>query len=111
MKRDLCVYHHPQKTLLHMPRFDVKIKVKETRPSTKGNRCNIYNVGDELRFSRGKIEGKICGWALSAIYPYVTALAYGGEIPWEENTHKATVCCPDLPNLVVFEIERGNESK
>jgi uncharacterized repeat protein (TIGR04076 family) len=50
--------------------------------------------------------GKLCPHAVHVLYPTVDVLRFGGTYPWEDDPDKATVCCPDSNNPVVFEVRR-----
>ena len=45
-----------------------------------------------------------CSWAHNAIFPFIQALKYGGNFPWEKEKGTAMACCPDPYNTVVFKI-------
>ncbi|KYK33249.1 MAG: TIGR04076 family protein [Theionarchaea archaeon] len=71
----------------------------------EGGTCPFgLKVGDTFTIGEKTPPG-ICHWAYLVIFPFATALRFGGRIPWEEEG-VCTVCCPDPNNPVVFEIRR-----
>lgn len=73
--------------------------------SQKGTCAAGHKVGDE--FPVGDLTtAKLCSFAFYTIFPFVTALHYGGSFPWEKDPDRTTVCCPDPSNPVVFELRR-----
>ncbi len=79
----------------------VRIFVKEIR----GGECPLgFKKGDEFLVEGPTIPSGMCAWAWQAIYPFVVALRFKGEIPWEKDRKRASICCPDANNTVVFEI-------
>ena len=81
-----------------------KIKITVDKIKGKGI-CSLgLKKGDKFWFRE---EGSdFCLWAQNAIFPFITALRYGGSFPWEKNKDVAYACCPDPYNSVVFKIER-----
>lgn len=73
--------------------------------SQKGNCVAEHKVGDEFRVGDTTPAG-MCSWAFYAVFPFATALQFGGSFPWEEDPDKATIACPDPENPVVFELRR-----
>ncbi len=63
-----------------------------------------HKVGDE--FVIDEVGTNMCLWAFHTLYPFVTALKYGGDLPWEKEKGKALVSCPDPDNTVIFELKR-----
>ena len=47
----------------------------------------------------------VCGFLYNAIFPYLTALQFGGVFPWEKNKDKFLAGCPDNYKVVI-EIRR-----
>ncbi|MCD6245868.1 TIGR04076 family protein [candidate division WOR-3 bacterium] len=77
-------------------------KIVEIRGTGK---CSYgHRVGDE--FVIDEVGTNMCLWAFHTLFPFVTALKYGGDLPWEENKGKALVSCPDPHNTVIFELRR-----
>ncbi|MCL4387042.1 TIGR04076 family protein [Patescibacteria group bacterium] len=70
------------------------------------SRGNCYKVGQEWKFGFHEIPKDFCSLAYSALLPYISAVAFGGKIPWEKKAGYATACCSDHANLVIFEIEK-----
>jgi len=91
-------------------------------PATLGRRvvCRVLSVGSALgnpdpACSYGHQPGEeyeigetcppgLCSWAFNALYPFATALRFGGSLPWEEVPGRALVSCPDPASTVVFEL-------
>jgi len=73
--------------------------------SQKGSCVAEHKEGDEFLVA-DKTPTGMCSWAFYAIFPFVTALQFGGSFPWENDRDKATVACPDPANPVVFELRR-----
>ena len=44
-----------------------------------------------------------------ALDDFIAVLEFGGALPWEPDSTKAVVACPDPHNVVVFELERLEE--
>jgi len=82
-----------------------KIKVRVVRILEKGTCPDGLKVGDEFVFERLP-PPNFCHWAYYSILPFVTALTFGGNIPWEEKEGTCRLCCPDPDNPVVLEISR-----
>ncbi|OGN91777.1 MAG: hypothetical protein A2Z75_05590 [Chloroflexi bacterium RBG_13_50_10] len=73
--------------------------------SQKGS-CSLgHKVGDEFRLA-DKTPPGMCPWAFYTLFPFVSALQFGGSFPWEKDKDKATIACPDPENPVVFELKR-----
>ena len=76
------------------------------RVARKKGTCPLgHKVGDEFEIGDYTPNG-MCSWALYAIFPFATALQFGGNFPWEDNPGKAIAACPDSENPVVFELRR-----
>ncbi|MCX6004409.1 MAG: TIGR04076 family protein [Chloroflexi bacterium] len=73
--------------------------------SQKGTCSAGHKVGDEFMISNTTREG-MCAWAYYALFPFASALMYGGKFPWESDPNRCTVACPDPANPVVFELIR-----
>ena len=52
----------------------------------------------------------MCLGAWDAVAPYVTALLFGGNFPWEEKKGFATIHCPD-PKGITLELERIEDTE
>jgi len=84
-------------------KFKIKVRVKKI---LEGGTCPLgLKPGDEFVFEHLPPQD-FCHWAFHVILPFATALRFGGNIPWEKEEGKATLCCPDAQNPVVFELER-----
>ena len=73
--------------------------------SQKGNCSAGHKVGDEFVISE-KTPSGICSWSFYTLFPFAQVLKFGGSFPWEEDSNKAIVACPDPVNPVVFELRR-----
>jgi len=84
------------------------IKIVAKVVSQKGHCEAKHAVGDE--FIIDDITPKdMCSWALYTIFPFYSALKFGGSFPWEKDSNKVTVACPDPDNPVLFELTRIRE--
>lgn len=73
--------------------------------SQRGTCAAGHKVGD--RFVIGdKTPAGMCSWAFYSLFPFAGVLQYGGAFPWEKDSNKTTVACPDPDNPVVFELRR-----
>ncbi len=92
--------------------YPIAVTVKEI--IGKGTPACGFKPGDSWEVAGNETINDFCGWAFTAIFPFITVLRFGGKFPWEEDPDTATVCCPDPHNPVVFEIKRkdsrGQES-
>ncbi|HEX7364591.1 MAG TPA: TIGR04076 family protein [Dehalococcoidia bacterium] len=84
---------------------DESYEVSATVISQKGTCQAGHKVGDEFRIA-DKTPPGMCPWAFYALFPFISALVFGGSFPWEKDKDKATVACPDPANPVVFELKR-----
>lgn len=82
-----------------MPAFKAVIK------SIKGHCGAGHQAGDELSLSCWD-SGGLCGFFYHDIFYYVSALQFGGEIPWARDG-VLTLECPDRHNLVTLELSKG----
>jgi len=73
--------------------------------SQKGTCFAGHKVGDEFLMSE-KTPAGMCSWAFYTLFPFAKVLQFGGSFPWEEDSDKAIVACPDPANPVVFELRR-----
>jgi len=73
--------------------------------SQKGTCAAGHKMGDEFALGDCTPAG-MCSWAFYTIFPFATALQFGGSFPWEDSPGKAVVACPDSLNPVVFELRR-----
>ena len=68
--------------------------------------CSLgHKVGDEFVIGDYTPAG-MCSWAFYTLFPFATALQFGGSFPWESDPDKAVVACPDSANQTVFELRR-----
>ncbi|MBS7637654.1 TIGR04076 family protein [Candidatus Bathyarchaeota archaeon] len=85
-------------------------KVVLTVLETRGERpCSYYKVGDRITFEGAEIvkeeSDRLCIYALSALFPYITALTR--DTPKEDwINRKETIQCPDDARPVIFKITR-----
>ena len=77
----------------------VRIVVKDGECQGK-----IHRVGQVFTV-RGTTPEGMCLGAWNAVAPYLTALGYGGNFPWEKEEGVATIHCPD-PNGITLELRR-----
>ena len=68
---------------------------------------NVHQVGQEIDVEN-TTPGGMCLGAWNAIAPYLTALRYGGNFPWEKEKGVATIHCPD-PKGITLELRRIEE--
>ena len=73
--------------------------------SQQGSCVAGHKVGDEFLIGDITPQG-MCTWAFYTVFPFVSALQYNGSFPWEPDSGKAIVACPDPTNPVVFELRR-----
>jgi len=71
-----------------------------------GGKCSggHHRIGDRYEIEEETPQG-MCLSAWGAIFPYVMALFYGGEIKWTNGPLKEKIHCPD-PKGIVLEVER-----
>jgi len=63
-----------------------------------------HKVGQEFIVEHTTPAG-MCLDAWNAIAPYVSALRFGGNFPWEKEEGVATIHCPD-PKGITLELRR-----
>ena len=73
--------------------------------SQKGTCEAEHKVGDVFVIGQ-KTPSGMCPWAFYALFPFAEVLQYGGSFPWETDSNRTTVACPDPMNPVVFELRR-----
>jgi len=82
-------------------RYDIKITLM-----SQLKKCpNGHKVGDQFIVGR-TTPGGMCMGAFGALLPFITALRYGGDFPWEKEKGSATLCCPDPEVVNTFKLER-----
>lgn len=74
--------------------------------SQKGVCSAGHKVEDEFLIG-DKTPSGMCAWAFYTIFPFVSTLQFNGCFPWEEDSEKAIVACPDPANPVIFELRRA----
>jgi len=67
----------------------------------------VHQVGQVIKVER-TTPGGMCLGAWNAIAPYITALRYGANFPWEKEKGVATIHCPD-PKGITLELRRSEE--
>ncbi len=84
--------------------YNVKVEVVEIKGSGK---CPMgIKVGDTFEFG-ALPPSDLCVWATYVIFPFVTALRFGGDFKeFEEEEGVVHCCCIDPKNPVVFKLTR-----
>lgn len=79
---------------------------KPVRVTVTGGKCsdNLHEVGQVFAVDE-TTPGGLCLGVWNAIAPYLTALRYGGNFPWEDEEGVATIGCPD-PDGITVELRR-----
>ena len=77
----------------------------------KGEAPCGYHAGDTWVVNSDETPPGICIWALTSMAPLLVALRFSGNVPWETDGSRATVCCPDPNDPVVFEVRRLTEGE
>jgi uncharacterized repeat protein (TIGR04076 family) len=85
-------------------------KVKARIISCKGTCSAGHKVGEEFTINQ-KTPANMCSWAFYSVFPFVSVLQFNGSFPWEKDSNKAVVACPDADNQVVFELKRTNTAQ
>ena len=95
--------------------YDYEDKEIEITVINQKGTCHAgHKVGDKFYCTDHKGPEGLCGWAFASIFPYISGLAHGAKYKWEvdKTKNKATACCSDPINPVVFEIKvRKNVKK
>lgn len=89
--------------------YRIVARVHELRHQPGKSPCGLYKVGEEYDLSKPEEKEKVCRWAYNSMFPFLTALEFGGALPWEPDAERAYVACPDPHNVVVFELRREEE--
>ena len=84
------------------------VKVIARVISQKGTCSMGHKVGDEFIIGQTAPPG-MCVWALYTLFPFAEVLQFGGAFPWEKDTDKTRVACPDPDNPIIFELVRIKE--
>ena len=66
---------------------------------------DVHHVGQVIEVEHTTPDG-MCLGAWNAIAPYLTALRYGANFPWEQEKGVATIHCPD-PKGITLELRRS----
>ena len=74
--------------------------------SQKGTCAAGHKVGDKFIIGQ-KTVPNLCSWAFYSIFPFAEVLQFGGLFPWENDSNKTIVACPDPKNPVIFELSRS----
>ena len=85
-----------------------KCKIVAKVISQKGH-CEAKHVAGEEFVIDDITPSNMCSWAFYTLFPFYSALKFGGSFPWEEDSNKVTVACPDPGNPVIFELRRIKE--
>ena len=84
-----------------MPEYDVDIEI--VKICGDGICSDGHKVGDKFKND----DPKLCPSARNSLYPYLTALRFGGEAPWKnKDKHILNISCPDGDNPVVYQLTR-----
>lgn len=85
---------------------DCPIRIKVLRITGRGKCSFGLKRGDEFVFDGRQVPAKLCSWAFHVMFPVITALRFGGNVPWEKKQGMTDLCCLDPKNPVVFRVER-----
>lgn len=84
-------------------RPDVKVTVHSM---IKGECPQGFKVGDSWTIDSGKTPSGMCASAYYAVFPFIRAFRFGGEVPWSDDKNVAHVLCPDAKRGVVYEVKK-----
>ena len=87
-------------------RYRIIARVSQLRHESGSRPCSLYSAGDEFDLTVSEERAKICRWAYNSMMPFIAVLEFGGALPWEPDSKRAFVACPDPHNVVVFELIR-----
>ena len=81
--------------------------MKTIKITITGGECHgeHHKVGQEFMVERTTPAG-MCLGAWNAIAPYVTALRYDANFPWEKEKGVANIHCPDPIGGITLELRR-----
>ncbi|BBB90953.1 MAG TPA: TIGR04076 family protein [Methylomusa anaerophila] len=83
-----------------MSEKEILVKVTSTRGT-----CQVgHKEGDVFKVSTAD-PGGLCGAAYHTVFPIIALLTWDGKIP-RDDPDRINTCCPDVENLVTFEIVR-----
>ena len=71
--------------------------------SQKGTCSAGHGIGDEFAVGQTTPEG-MCSWTFYTLFPFAEVLQFGSSSPWEKDSDKTIVACPDAANPVAFEL-------
>ena len=90
-----------------------KVRIVVTEIQQKGVCPRGIKVGDEFIYEGDNLPVLACPDALYTLWPWMAALRYGGNNPWETEPNGFRgffrVCCQDPDNPVVFKLIRIDE--
>ena len=86
--------------------YKVVARVHELRAEDGRDPCPYFQLNDEFDLSNPDERKLVCKWALNSMFPLAAVLEFGGIFPWESDSDKAMVACPDPHRIVVFELRR-----
>ncbi|MEW6523056.1 MAG: TIGR04076 family protein [Bacillota bacterium] len=64
-----------------------------------------HTLGQVVEYRKG-LPPDFCQAAFHTLMPYLYALQFGGNLPWEKEPGTAHIACPDPFNPVVFKLQR-----
>jgi len=84
---------------------------KPVRITVKTGQCpsGRHKIGQTFTVKNSTLEG-LCLGLWNAITPYLTALRYGANFPWEKEEGIITIGCPD-PDGISVELRRLEEAE
>lgn len=69
--------------------------------------CDRFQEGQEFIVNEsGDKPADFCTWAWHDIFPVITTLRVGGNLPWMKKDGMVYACCTDGARPVFFKIER-----
>jgi uncharacterized repeat protein (TIGR04076 family) len=93
--------------IMMLEAYRIVARVAELRANEGKTPCKLYKVGDEFNTTIPEDREKICRWAYNSMFPILSALEFGGTLPWEPGS--TLVSCPNSHKIVVFELRREGE--
>ncbi len=84
--------------------------MNKIRITVSGGKCGsgTHEIGQEFILAE-TTPGGMCLGAWNAIAPYLSALRYGANFPWEEKKGFAKIRCPDPEGGIILTLERIEE--
>jgi uncharacterized repeat protein (TIGR04076 family) len=90
---------------LIMPEYKYKV-IAEVVEIRGDGRCSYgHKVGDRFEFTH-LLPGGLCHFAYASLELGVSALLFGGELPWAKGSESTTWSCPDPDRTVIFKLTR-----